>query len=419
MRSSALRTLIAAMAILIAGCTASPESRPIPAEPTSTVDASPTPAEPTSTADAGTPAPSPHPPITSLGDFPEFPRGPSPSPSPPPSRRCSTGRWRRARSPESRPPSSSATWGVVGAAGVDRELNPMPRDAPLPTASVGKTIIAAQVLRLAEQGKLGLDDPAADHLPRELESFDTNGATVRHLLSMRSGIPDPDPRNGAATDEDRVLPDVHRRPRHPAGSGNQYSNTDFVLLEVILEAIAHRPIEEVLRNDVLSGPGLGPLRQTASGSIAFDAVRESDSASLARWGYELYGGSVLSDASLRQMTEFYDGYGLGAVDFSPLPGLDEAAMEALPWCCYDVPAIGHGGAGASDALALVAFPQTDVVVVVQAQYAGLDEGPRISASPDRRGAALTTEARWIGPRMPHAPGRKRNSRRTRRPRRPP
>ena len=146
-----------------------------------------------------------------------------------------------------------------------------------------------------------------------------------------------------------------------------------MLLEVILEAIAHRPIEEVLRDDVLSGPGLGPLRQTASGSIAFDAVRESDSASLARWGYELYGGSVLSDASLRQMTEFYDGYGLGAVDFSPLPGLDEATMETLPWCCYDVPAIGHGGAGTIDALALVAFPQTDTVVVVQTQYAGLEE----------------------------------------------
>jgi hypothetical protein len=146
-----------------------------------------------------------------------------------------------------------------------------------------------------------------------------------------------------------------------------------VLLEVIIEAVTYRPVEEVLRNGVLSGPGLGPLRQTASGSIAFDAVRESDSASLARWGYELYGGFVLSDASLRQMTDFHDGYGLGAVDFSGAPAVDEVAAEAPPWCCYDIPAIGHGGAGTVDALALVAFPQTDVVVVVQAQYAGLDE----------------------------------------------
>jgi D-alanyl-D-alanine carboxypeptidase len=266
----------------------------------------------------------------------------------------------------------SGSWS--GAAGVDRELNPMSADAPLPTASVGKTIIAAQVLRLAEQGKLGLDDPAEDHLPSELESFDMNGATVRHLLGMRSGIPDPDlPVTEPLPTKIEYFQTFTDVRYEPAGWSNAYSNTDFVLLEVILEEIAHRPIEEVLRDGVLSGPGLGPLRQTASGSIAFDAVRESDSASLARWGYELYGGFLLSDASLRQMTDFYDGYGLGAVDFSPLPGLDEATMETLPWCCYDVPAIGHAGAGATDALALVAFPQTDVVVVVQAQYAGLGE----------------------------------------------
>ena len=375
MRSSALRTVIAAMAILIAGCTASSEPRPTAAEPTSAVGASTTPADPISTADAGPPIPSPHPPVTSLGDFPQFPPGPLPESVAASLQAVLDGAVEEgtfAGVTAAVIVGDSGRWS--GAAGLDDENNPMPPDAPLPTASVGKTIIAAQVLRLVEQGKLGLDDPAADYLPSELESFDMNGATVRHLLSMRSGIPDPD------------LPFLEPLPTKieyfqtftdvrgdPAGWWNQYSNTDFVLLEVIVEAIADRPLEEVLRDGVLSGPGLGPLRQTASGSIAFDAVRESDSASLARWGYELYGGFVLSDASLRQMTDFHDGYGLGAVDFSPLPGLDEATMESLPWCCYDIPAIGHGGAGTIDALALVAFPQTDTVVVVQAQSAGLDE----------------------------------------------
>ena len=38
---------------------------------------------------------------------------------------------------------------------------------------------------------------------------------------------------------------------------------------------------------------------------------------LARWGYDLYGGFVLSDASLAQMTDFKgEWYGLGAIDFS-------------------------------------------------------------------------------------------------------
>ena len=61
-------------------------------------------------------------------------------------------------------------------------------------ASVTKSIIAAQVMQMVEAGELGLDDPAADHLPSDLD-FDTNGATIHAiLLGQRSGIPDYLPR---------------------------------------------------------------------------------------------------------------------------------------------------------------------------------------------------------------------------------
>ena len=137
------------------------------------------------------------------------------------------------------------------------------------------------------------------------------------FLAMRSGIPDlPDIMEPlpTATEFLKTFTDV----RHfPAGSRIEYSNTNFELLEPIIETIARRPIEEVLPDDILNGPGLGALRQTANDSIEFDGVGESDSASLARWGFQLYGGSVLSDASLREMTDFRgDWYGLGAVDYS-------------------------------------------------------------------------------------------------------
>jgi CubicO group peptidase (beta-lactamase class C family) len=97
----------------------------------------------------------------------------------------------------------------AGATGVDDEGNPLTPDAQLPIASVGKTIIAAEVFRMAEQRKPGLDDLVADHLPRELESFDTNDTTIRHLLSMRSGIPGSPFHHGAGTDGDRVPKDIH------------------------------------------------------------------------------------------------------------------------------------------------------------------------------------------------------------------
>ena len=88
---------------------------------------------------------------------------------------------------------------------------------------------------------------------------------------------------------------------------------------------------------------------------------EVDPATLARWGYELYGGFVVSDASLRAMTDFRgEWYGLGTIDFS---APDEYAVPG---------AVGHGGMEESHAVRLVAFPDTGVIVAVQANADSLE-----------------------------------------------
>ena len=75
---------------------------------------------------------------------------------------------------------------MTGKAAGDRDVTV---DTQFSIASITKAVTAAQVMQLVEAGKLGLDDPVADHLPSDIE-FDTNGATIRHLLGHRSGIPD-------------------------------------------------------------------------------------------------------------------------------------------------------------------------------------------------------------------------------------
>src|SRR5262245_26089342 len=83
----------------------------------------------------------------------------------------------------------AGTWsGATGMATPERAMVP---DDQLAIASITKTIVAAQVLKLVESGRLGLDDLAADRLPPGLD-FDTNGARVVDLLSMRTGIPEYD-----------------------------------------------------------------------------------------------------------------------------------------------------------------------------------------------------------------------------------
>jgi CubicO group peptidase (beta-lactamase class C family) len=63
-------------------------------------------------------------------------------------------------------------------------------------ASVTKTFTAASVLRLVEEGRLGLDDPIAEHLaPATLEllqrgGYDADAIHIRHLLMHTGGLYD-------------------------------------------------------------------------------------------------------------------------------------------------------------------------------------------------------------------------------------
>ena len=157
MLSFAVRPVMAAMAILIAGCTTSQKARPTPAQPTSEVI-------------AGTTAPSAqsHPNVP-LGDFPAFPEGPLPEPVAASLQAVLNDAVEQGTFlgvTAAVIAADSGSWS--GAAGADTEQNPLTPNDWLLIARVGKTVTAAQVLRLVEDGKLGLDDPVTDHLPPEL-----------------------------------------------------------------------------------------------------------------------------------------------------------------------------------------------------------------------------------------------------------
>jgi CubicO group peptidase (beta-lactamase class C family) len=71
--------------------------------------------------------------------------------------------------------------------------------------SLTKSVVSAQVMQMVEAGELALDDPADDHLPPDLD-FDTNRATIRQLLGMRSGIPDYWPKLDKSLSTIRIAP---------------------------------------------------------------------------------------------------------------------------------------------------------------------------------------------------------------------
>ena len=97
----------------------------------------------------------------------------------------------------------------------------------------------------------------------QLTSTSTNGATIRQLLSHRSGIPDywspafeenltMNPRRVWTTEELlQSIPDA----RGPVEDAFVYSSTNYVLLGLVIEHVRGRPLVEVLRDGVLDVPG--------------------------------------------------------------------------------------------------------------------------------------------------------------------
>ncbi|HUP14757.1 MAG TPA: serine hydrolase domain-containing protein [Acidimicrobiia bacterium] len=262
----------------------------------------------------------------------------------------------------------SGSWS--GASGVDVDGERLTPGSQLIVASIGKTVTAAQVLRLVDDGVLDLLDPITDHLPPEAASaFDANGATIQDLLGMRSGLQDPFGYEGLVDSGLTPIELLERLPgpTHTAGATIIYVNMNYILLGMIIEHETGVALATALESGVLNPPGLAGITYPVTDALAADGWKiASDALTLARWGYELYGGFVVSEDSLRAMTDFEGGwYGLGTIDFQ--------AETPAAGVVYDRPAIGHGGLEPPSATALVVFPESGLVVAVQAASAGLEQ----------------------------------------------
>lgn len=131
--------------------------------------------------------------------------------------------------------------------------------------STTKTFTAVVVLQLIEAGKLAFDDTMQKLLP-ELPIPNAEVLTVEHLLRMRSGLFD-------FEDDPSLLDNLeaHLRPttlaqtiefsiRQPAefmpGEKLQYCNTNFCMLEVIVERITGRGLAEEFEERIFGPLGL-------------------------------------------------------------------------------------------------------------------------------------------------------------------
>lgn len=216
-----------------------------------------------------------------------------------------------------------------------------------------KTMVSTIILLLEEEGALALNDTLYKFIsPIENVSY---GITIEQLLNHRSGVfsitSHPDFSEAILSDEgkfwhpDSVLANFINEPDFAPGASWKYSNTGYILLGKVIEAIENKPFNEVLRDRIFNPMNLNDIyldqyddyTKTKTGSwldanyyYKDDFVSYMSSAwaagavvatpeDFAMYAYSLYGGDFLSESSMQKLrtgTQLPNGsiYGLGVFE---------------------------------------------------------------------------------------------------------
>lgn len=152
--------------------------------------------------------------------------------------------------------------------------SPVTHQSQFAIASIGKTMTAVAILQQATLGQIDLNAPAARWLDESSVAMlgGLEDVTVWHLLTMRSGLPD--------YYTDTYLDDALAEPERvqtpgvalsyvadageiiPPGDSYEYSNTNYVLLQLILEAVTGETMALYFNRHIFTPAGM-------TGSVVF------------------------------------------------------------------------------------------------------------------------------------------------------
>ncbi|MFC9843004.1 serine hydrolase domain-containing protein [Streptomyces sp. NPDC060223] len=285
-----------------------------------------------------------------------------------------------------------------------------PVDGRFRAGSVTKTFTATVVLQLVGEGRLHLSDTAERWLPGLVPALGGDRITVRELLDHSSGLPEyteglldgdaPYDRfrtwtsaelvRRAVKDGDRIRPLLF-----PPGTDHQYSNTNYIVLGMIVERVTGRSYRTEIDQRVIRPLGLRDTRLPGSSTFitgphshGYEPVEKGDrsvvpvdyttvnmsiagpageiistTADLDHFFRALLSGGLLRPAELHEMTTDTSGAGRGL-------GLETATLP-----CGTI--AGHGGG--APGYRTVSFHSLDGARQVTVNWT--DWGPDTDASP--------------------------------------
>lgn len=147
----------------------------------------------------------------------------------------------------------------------DALKQPVKNSMKFSLASITKTFTAVIILRMIEDGKLGLDDNLADLLP-ELNIPDDSKISVHHLLLHISGLPNEQGEFYQSLKSPEEFVETVLAEAKPSKIGKfNYANIDYVLLGLIIEKIEGKQWAVVVEERILD-----PLQMTNTGFLERD-----------------------------------------------------------------------------------------------------------------------------------------------------
>ncbi|WP_346856642.1 serine hydrolase domain-containing protein [uncultured Draconibacterium sp.] len=201
---------------------------------------------------------------------------------------------------------------------------------PFYTASIGKTFTAIAIAILVEEKRLKFEDKISNYLPEEimlkLHVFDgkdiSKEITIEQLLQHTSGLPDyfegettdgsPNVMEQLFTDQNKhwepletiALAKEKMKPLFEPGNGYNYTDTEYVLLGLIIEEVSKTPLHEFFRDRIFEPVNMvhtsmhlrsSPLKKTSRLSEIY--VDDFETSSMKSLSADWAGGGLISTAS--------------------------------------------------------------------------------------------------------------------------
>jgi CubicO group peptidase (beta-lactamase class C family) len=192
------------------------------------------------------------------------------------------------------------------------------KETVLPVYSVTKSIASTAAGFLVDDGKMKLDQPAADFFP-EWRNDDRKAITVRHLLSMTSGLKNEE--LGYFLKRNQLQQTLEQTLTDPPGTKWNYNNLACNALSGVVRKASGEELSAFLLRRLFEPLGIKNVKMDRSGddATAYAGLRMS-ARDLAKIGYlflnkGLWNGKrLLSETWVRQATkasqDLNEGYGL-------------------------------------------------------------------------------------------------------------